>query len=329
MNRRYSIRLRKDVYQRLIASLEYMKMLSHIMQHRCIGAWMRHARMIYTAAALTAALSFDNRATADTISTSYGDLTVAATWRAQPSTIQPGGTTRFKLSLTATGDDTVSGIAFGQSIFHFESGSASSVPTSMDVAYAGSAASAGNSITAALPSLAVTYIDEGIYTATMQTTDAGISWTAGGNAMSGTYSLDIGTEIGVQQSAPTIQTASVPLLIGLGKSFDFSALASSESLNNLSYQWDFNYDGTFAADSAQQNASYAYTTTGVHVGMLQVSDGNGVTPFEFRVDVANSPFIPASVPLPTAVWGGLGLIGAVGILRMRTGRSQDDRGSIL
>jgi len=283
---------------------------------------MRHARMIYTAAALTAALSLDGQASADTIGTSVGDLTVAATWRAQPSTIQPGGTTRFKLSLTATGDDATSGIAFGQSTFHFESGSDSSVPTSMDVAFGGSAASAGNTITATVPSLAVTYLEEGIYTATMRASDAGITWTEGGNAMSGTYSVDIGTEIGVQKSAPTIQTASVPLLIGLGKSFDFSALANSASLNSLSYQWDFNYDGNFAADSSQRNATYAYATSGVHMGMLQVSDGNGSTPFEFQVKVAEDQ--TTAVPLPTAVWGGLGLIGAMGLLRARAGRQGDD-----
>ena len=42
----------------------------------------------------------------------------------------------------------------------------------------------------------------------------------------------------------------------MGKSFAVSALADSGALSGLSYQWDFDYNGTFSSDSQQRNAAY-------------------------------------------------------------------------
>jgi hypothetical protein len=106
----------------------------------------------------------------------------------------------------------------------------------------------------------------------------------------------------------------VPLLIGVGESFGFSALADSGLLGNLTYQWDFDFDGAFAPDAQTQAPSYAYSSAGVHTGVLRVLGDSGYTPFEFTVNVQGGE-VGAIAPVPTAVWGGLGLMTAFGVLR--------------
>ncbi|HYO07775.1 MAG TPA: PKD domain-containing protein [Tepidisphaeraceae bacterium] len=276
---------------------------------------MRQKRYLSAAAALTAGLAIDGTALADTVDVGVQNLTVSAVWRAQPSTIQQGGTTAFKLSLRATGDDATTGIKFGASTFHFESGTGDSAPTSADLALAPTAPSAGKTASAMLAPLSVTYFEDGVYTATISAHDAGIQWNQGGVASSGTYSLNIGTTINVGSALPTIESASVPVLIGAGDTFGFSALADAGALGGLSYQWDFDYDGSFAADSTQQNPNFAYSEGGTYTGMLRVLSDTGYTPFAFTVNVMQDNVVP--MPLPGAVWGGLGLVAAVGLLRAR------------
>jgi hypothetical protein len=274
---------------------------------------MRQSHYVYTAAALTAALAFDGSALADTIVDGPSGVTVAATWRAQPAAIEQGGATTFKLSLRAEGGEGVSGISFADSVFKFTSGTSGSIPTSADMILNGTAPSAGSSANAMLAPLQVTYLESGVHTATVQTTDAGISWTDNGVAQSGSYSLDLGTTVAVGGTSPNIQSASVPLLIGVGESFGFSALADAGLLGSVTYQWDFNFDGTFNADSTEQAPSYAYDTAGVHTGMLRVASDSGYSPLlEFTVNVQGAA---QAVPLPPTVWGGLGLMVAFGALR--------------
>jgi hypothetical protein len=278
---------------------------------------MRHTYYVYTAAALTAALAFDGSALGDTItpgSGGGGGVTVAATWRAQPAAIEQGATTTFKLSLRALGDDGVSAISFADSNFTFSSGSAGSIPTSADMILNATARSAGATANAMLAPLQVTYFEEGIHDATVHTSGAGISWMADGVEHSGMYALDLGTKVAVGGSAPNLQSVSVPLLIGVGESFGFSALAESGLTGSLTYQWDFDFDGTFTSDSQQQAPSYAYDTAGVHTGMLRVTGDNGyVVPLQFTVNAVTE--LGAPVPLPAAVWGGLGLMIAFGVVR--------------
>jgi len=275
---------------------------------------MRHSHYAYTAAALTAALAFDSSALADTIVDSPSGVTVAATWRAQPAAIEQGGATTFKLSLRAEGGEGVNGISFAESVFKFASGSFGSIPTSADMILNATAPSAGSAANGILAPLQVTYLEAGVHTATVQTSDAGISWSQNGVARSGSYSLDLGTTVAVGEASPNIQSASVPLLIGVGESFGFSALADAGLISNVAYQWDFDFDGTFNADSTEQAPSYAYGTAGVHTGMLRVAGDSGYAPLlEFTVNVVDTS-MPV-VPLPPAVWGGLGLMMAFGVLR--------------
>jgi hypothetical protein len=273
---------------------------------------MRQSHFVYTAAALTAALAFDSSALADSIA---DGVTVSATWRAQPAVIAQGGATTFKLSLNATGADGVSGISFADSVFKFSSGSLSSIPTAADMILNATVRSAGASADAMLAPLQVTYLESGVHNATVQTADAGISWTENGVERSSSYSVDLGTTVSVGGDTPNIRSASVPLLIGVGESFGFSALADAGLAGNLVYQWDFDFDGTFAADAQQQAPTYAYDEAGVHTGMLHVLSGSGYTPFEFKVYAMNDVADGSVVPLPTAVWGGLGLMTAFGMLR--------------
>jgi len=274
---------------------------------------MRHARLVYTAAALTAALGLEQQTFGETVDASSGNLTVAATWRAQPSSIAQGETTTLKLSLSATGDDATSGISFGQSTFTFASGSGTSVPTSADVVLGATVPSSGKSITAVLAPLQVTYFDEGIHTATISASDAPISWLQNGAAQSATYSLNLGTTVQVGSAVPTLQSAMVPVLIDAGESFAFSALANAGSAGAVSYLWDFNSDGTF--DSTSQNPLYAYTTGGVHTGLLRIQSDGGATDFQYAVDVLDASV--AAVPMPPAVWGGLGLVCALVAMQLR------------
>jgi len=280
---------------------------------------MRQSHYIYTAAALTAALALDSSALADSIVDGLGGVTVAATWRAQPAVIEQGGATTFKLSLTASGNEGVTGISFADSVFKFSSGTLGSIPTSAELILNATVRSAGATADAMLAPLQVTYLDAGVHNATIQTADAGISWSQDGVEHSSTYSLGLGTTVSVGGETPNIRSASVPLLIGVGQSFGFSALADAGLAGNLTYLWDFDFDGTFNADAAQQSPSYAYDEAGVHTGMLHVISSSGYTPFEFKVYAANDASASAVVPLPTAVWGGLGLMAAFGMLRALTG----------
>ena len=136
--------------------------------------------------------------------------------------------------------------------------------------------------------------------------------------MSGTYSLNMGTTVTVDGTTPTLQSASVPVLIGAGESFAFSALADAGMGSGLSYLWDFNGDGTF--DSTTQNPNFTYASAGVYTGLLRLSTSEGATDFQYAVDVLDQSVV--AVPLPAAVWGGLGLVSAVGVVRARTARRQ-------
>lgn len=290
---------------------------------------MRRTRSLYAAAALTtaaaAAVIPANNANAETVDVRVGNLTVAATWRAQPAAINEGDSTTFKLALTATGNPATSNIKFGQSTFHFASGSSTSDPLTKDIILNATSPSSGSSLTTSLPSFAVTYFQDGAYSATMSTSAAPITWKQGAANRSGTYSLNIATTVSVGDVLPSIQSANVPVMITKNEAFNFSALATDPGLyDSLSYQWDFDYDGTFAADATAQNPNFAYGKTGVHQGMLRVYDDHGYTPFEFAVNVLEPPKLQA-VPLPAAVWGGLGLMGAVGMIRARiSGRRQGE-----
>ena len=162
------------------------------------------------------------------------------------------------------------------------------------------------------------------YSATMSTSAAPISWKQGAANRSGSYSLNIATTVSVGNVLPSIQSASVPVMITKDQSFNFSALATDPGIyDSLNYQWDFDYNGSFSADATAQNPNFAYGTTGLHQGMLRVYDDHGFTPFAFEVNVLAPPQVQA-VPLPAAVWGGLGLVGAVGMLRARIGRRDED-----
>lgn len=282
---------------------------------------MRHARYVYTAAALTAVAGLDQQAVGETVDIGVGSLTVAATWRAQPSTIAQGGATTFKLSLKASGSDDTSGISFGQSLFTFSSGSGTSAPTSAELLLNPTAASAGSTMTAMVQPIEVTYFEEGLHTATIAGSNAPISWSELGVSKNGTYSLNMGTTVTVGGARPTLQSASVPVLIQAGQSFAFSALADAGATGGLSYFWDFDNDGTF--DSTVQNPNFAYATTGVHTGLLRIMGGDGSTDFQYAVDVMDATI--TAVPLPAAVWGGLGLITAVGAIRSRAARKHGDQ----
>jgi hypothetical protein len=278
---------------------------------------MRDSRVVYTAAAFAAAMVAGSASFAETVNVGVDALTVAATWRAQPTNISEGGSTTFKLSLTATGNAGTTGIQFGQANFGFASGSADSQPVSAVLTLQQSAASAGRALTALLPSLDVTYFKDGVYSATIGTGAAPVSWKQDGIAKSGTYDVDIATSVSVGDGLPTVESAKVPLLIAAGQNFGFSALAAGVT-GGLTYSWDFDYDGTFSPDSALQNPTFAYTTGGTHTGLLRVYDENGFTPFAFQVNVLNNTSVPVAVPLPIAFWGGLGLVAAIGMVRARS-----------
>ena len=123
------------------------------------------------------------------------------------------------------------------------------------------------------------YADDGVYTVTLTVTDD-----AGGTAVD-TATVTIGNV------APTAD-AGGDYAGSEGTALTFAAAASDPGTDVLTYEWDFDYDGsTFAIDVSGvdlTSPSYTYPDDGAYVVALRVSDGDGGSSFDTAaVSIAN------------------------------------------
>src|SRR5919109_2083671 len=85
-----------------------------------------------------------------------------------------------------------------------------------------------------------------------------------------TRSLRINAPPAAQIGAPS------PAVPDPGEQISFSASGSSDSDGSISsYQWDFNYDGTFNAEASGQTTTHSYPTAGNKTIRLRVTDNDG------------------------------------------------------
>jgi large repetitive protein len=100
---------------------------------------------------------------------------------------------------------------------------------------------------------------------------------------------------------PTAQIgAPGPAVPDPGEQISFSASGSSDSDGSISsYQWDFNYDGTFNAEASGQTTTHSYPTAGNKTIRLRVTDNDGATGevgLALRVNAAPTAEIATPTP---------------------------------
>jgi len=115
---------------------------------------------------------------------------------------------------------------------------------------------------------------------------AGGSWTDnvymaekdGAWIITGTYSsLEDTALLTVTNVAPTA-AISGPSTGDEGEALTFDGSGSTDPGNDIvSYEWDFDYDGSFNAEATGAIVAYVYTNDGVYTLALRVSDDNGAT----------------------------------------------------
>lgn len=89
--------------------------------------------------------------------------------------------------------------------------------------------------------------------------------------------------------------------------FDGSASADPDGSINT-YEWDFDYDGTFAADASTAEADYSYATSGEYNVALRVTDDEGEASLDTTTVVVHSE--PVAAVAQTSGPAGHGLVDA-------------------
>jgi PKD repeat protein len=116
------------------------------------------------------------------------------------------------------------------------------------------------------------YLQDGTFPAVCQVTDA---------------DGDIGTDVvtvTVNDTAPTADFNWTPLYPAAGDNVSFTDLSTAYD-PIVSWRWDFENDGT--ADSAVQNPSHVFTTPGLYVVNLSVTDDDGSVASTIRTVAVN------------------------------------------
>jgi hypothetical protein len=235
---------------------------------------------------------------------------VHATWTANPASIREGEQTRFTLTLTSSPNTGL----FQATSFAFNAG------TSMASPATGSLSLTGNTSSPATLFVDTTYYQDGSYNASLKGSGQVLKKAGKKDTYFG-YTVDLSTRVNVANVAPTINLASLSFapLITEGTAFTFNATATDPGLYDaLVYQWDFNSDGIW--DATGQNPTFTFAEVGQYTGRVRVSDDDSFTLADFSTRVIAAPQLeidpPAvAVPLPGAVWGGLALFGAIGLVR--------------
>jgi hypothetical protein len=236
---------------------------------------------------------------------------VKATLRADPNPIFEGQPTSFILDLDVNPSESVlrKGALFG--LFRQSGGPFDTQPTTMIKALG--ADSTGSASLAFGPFI---YAQDGVFGA--RVLGGGVATKKVGNkTKSFLYGVDVRTSVTVNNVAPSLDISSLtwaPYLT-LNDAFEFSAAASDPSAyDRLTYEWDFNYDGTFNAEKRGDSTQHAYAAMGSHVGAVRVFDGKDYSQVTtFHVDVA-SPLV--LTPVPSAVFGGMTLLGTLGVVKL-------------
>jgi large repetitive protein len=105
-----------------------------------------------------------------------------------------------------------------------------------------------------------------------------------GSSAETTRSLRINASPSAQIETPS------PAVPDPGEQVSFSASGSSDGDGSIStYQWDFNYDGTFNAEASGQTTTHTYPTAGTRTIRLRVTDNDGATGEVSRALRVNSP----------------------------------------
>src|ERR671922_162132 len=103
-----------------------------------------------------------------------------------------------------------------------------------------------------------------------------------------TRSLRINAPPAAQIGAPS------PAVPDPGEQISFSASGSSDSDGSISsYQWDFNYDGTFNVEATGPSPNHTYATAGNRTIRLRITDNDGTTAVTNRALRVNAPPAPA------------------------------------
>jgi hypothetical protein len=235
---------------------------------------------------------------------------VKATLRANPNPIFEGEPTSFILDLEVSPNSATLKKQAVFALFRQSAGPFDTQPTTMIKSLG--ADSQGSASLAFGPFV---YSQDGVYGA--RVLGGGIATkTVGRKTKSFLYGVDVRTSVTVNNIAPSLDISSLtwaPYLT-LNDMFEFSACASDPgAYDSLTYEWDFNYDGTFNSERTGSSIDYCYSTVGSYVGAVRVFDGKAYSQFStFHVDVAN-PLVTA--PLPPAVYGGMALLGGLGVVR--------------
>jgi PKD repeat protein len=131
-----------------------------------------------------------------------------------------------------------------------------------------------------------TWRDNGVYTVTLQVDDQ----------LDG-VATDVAT-VTVRNVAPTAN-AGPDQVVSLGQTVNFNGAASDPGADTLTYEWDFDYDGSnFTADTVGQNVSHTYPSTPAdYVVALRVTDDDG----DWGLDTAQ---VSVQDVLPTVDAGG-------------------------
>jgi hypothetical protein len=200
----------------------------------------------------------------------------------------------------------------------FQSGSDSSVPSSANLLLNGTSPSTGSTATAMLTDhYKWCYYEAGVHTATIATQHAPISWNQGGVAKTDAYSIDIGTKVNVGSASPTLKSASVPVLITAGEAFQFSALAESGLQGGAVLPLGLRQGRHVRQLAAEPPFSPTRTRGLIPDCSASLGGGGGSMDFPGRAcHAVNVLTSQTPVPLPAAVWGGLGLVSALGAIRV-------------
>jgi hypothetical protein len=86
----------------------------------------------------------------------------------------------------------------------------------------------------------------------------------------------------------------------------------------ISYQWDFDFNGTFTEDATGVTVTHEYLTWGVHTTGLRVTSSLPFNPTSIATYDTAVSFVIVPLP-PTVLLLGSGLLGLVGWRRFRKG----------
>ena len=136
------------------------------------------------------------------------------------------------------------------------------------------------------PEANFTYDTPGNYTVMVQVTD-----NRGGKDND---TLDVDVKSPPPNIPPTVDAGPDQIAL-VNQTVLFTASAIDIDGLVVSYEWDFDYDGTFSADISwpSSNITHTYHTAGDHTAMVRVTDDDGATANDSLVVKAQPPHIPS------------------------------------